>query len=68
MTSREIKELAKNIVVEQMKYEVMSIDDVAKILNRSAYYIMEHLEEIPHGVYGKRPIFFRGDVIAMLRR
>lgn len=68
MTSREIKELAKNIVAEQMRYETISVEEVSKILGRSAYYIMQHLEEIPHGVYGKRPVFFKGDIVQMVRR
>lgn len=68
MTTREIGLLGKSIVDQQMRYEVMPIEKVAETLNCSIRWVMSHLEDIPHGTFNKRPVFFRGDIVSLIRR
>lgn len=68
MTEKEIKELAKQIVLEQMRYEVIGIDDVARILGVSIQTVYNRIDEIPHSKSGKVLRFFKGDIIKLLMR
>lgn len=67
MTEREIKALAKEIVVEQMRYEVVGADEAAKILGIAKKTLYHKLQTIPHVKYGKVLRFFKGDLIRILR-
>lgn len=67
MTERELKTLAKEIVIEQMRYEVIGADEAAKILGIAKKTLYRKLETIPHTKYGKALRFFKGDLIKMLR-
>lgn len=68
MTQREIKLLAKEIVAEQMRYEVIGIDEAAKILGVKPQTVRNKLSEIPHCKFGKATRFFKGDLIKMIQR
>lgn len=67
-SSREIKDLAREIVAEQMRYEVIGADEAAKILGITKRTLYNNIEDIPHGkVFGKLR-FFRADLIKMITR
>lgn len=68
MTDREIKELARQIVLEQMRYEVIGIKDVASILGVSIQTVYNRIDEIPHSKSGKTLRFFKADIVKMLMR
>lgn len=68
MTSREIKNLAREIVLEQMRYEVIGADEAADILGVSKKVLYKKIDTIPHGKYGKKLRFFKGDLINIIRR
>lgn len=68
MTQREIKLLAKEIVAEQMRYEVIGIDEVACMLGVSPSYIYHNIEQIPHEKPFGKLRFFRSDIVKLIKR
>lgn len=68
MSEREIRLLAQEIVKEQMKYEVVGVEDAAKILGLTPRSIYKKIATIPHGKFGKKLRFFKGDLIKMISR
>ncbi len=67
MTTREIELYAKAKVAEEMKYEVIPIDEVARMLNVGVRWIQSHLKDVPHGSFNGRAIFFKGDIVSLIR-
>lgn len=69
MTEREIKLLAKEIVAEQMRYEVVGADEAARILGIATSTLYNKMKEIPHGRFGKGEIRFRkADLFKLVMR
>lgn len=68
MTTREIELYAKATVAEQMKYEVISIEQTANILGVGVRWIQRNLGEVPHGTFKGKPVFFKGDIVTLIRR
>lgn len=66
MTQSEIKELAREIVKEQMRYEVVGIEEAAQILGVSTSTIYSRISEIPHSKFGKRLRFSKGELIKLI--
>lgn len=67
MTEREIKTLAKEIACELMRYEVIGVNEAARMLGITTKTLYNKVEEIPHCKYGKKLRFFKGDIIRILR-
>lgn len=68
MTSRELKLLAKEIVAEQMRYEVVGVDEAAKILGVAPKTVRNNLADIPHGKYNGRLRFSKADLYSLIFR
>lgn len=68
MTSKELKILAKEIVAEQMKYELIGLDEAAEYLGIKPKTLRNKLNEVPHGKYGNgKPRFRKVDLIKLFR-
>lgn len=68
MTAREIRMLAKEIVEEQMRYEVVGLDEAADYLGVKPATLQKHLSEIPHGKFGNgKPRFRKTDLAKLFR-
>lgn len=68
MTSKELKLLAKEIVAEQMRYELISLEEAAEYLGIKPKTLQNRLKEVPHGKIGNgKPRFRKVDLIKLFR-
>lgn len=68
MTSKELKLLAKEIVAEQMRYELISLEEAAEYLGIKPKTLRNRLKEVPHGKFGNgKPRFRKVDLIKLFR-
>ena len=68
MNQNEIKELAREIVKEQMRYEIVGVKEAAEILGVSTSTVYSRISEIPHSKFGKRLRFSKGDLLKLIWR